>query len=49
MAFLGFLYAGEAQVIVIEQVTFDIIKALLSFEFESFTLLLSEIEHLLQI
>lgn len=38
MAFLGFLYAGEAQVIVIEQVTFDIIKALLSFEFEIFTL-----------
>ena len=30
MAFLGFLYAGEAQVIVIEQVTFDIIEALLS-------------------
>ena len=30
MAFLGFLCAGEAQVIVIEQVTFDIIKALLS-------------------
>ena len=38
MAFLGFLYAGEAQIIVIEQVTFDIIKALLSFEFEIFTL-----------
>jgi len=38
MAFLGFLYASEAQVIVIEQVTFDIIKALLSFEFEIFTL-----------
>lgn len=38
MAFLGFLCAGEAQVIVIEQVTFDIIKALLSFEFEIFTL-----------
>jgi len=38
MAFLGFLNTGEAQVIVIEQVTFDIIKALLSFEFEIFTL-----------
>ena len=38
MPFLGFLCAGEAQVIVIEQVTFDIIKALLSFEFEIFTL-----------
>ena len=38
MAFLGFLYAGEAQVIVIEQVTFDIIKALLSCEFVIFTL-----------
>jgi hypothetical protein len=33
MAFLGFLYAGEVQIIVIVQVPFDIIKALHSFEF----------------
>ncbi len=37
MAFLGFLSPSEAQVKVIEQVTFDIIKALLASESVIFT------------
>jgi hypothetical protein len=38
IAFLGFLCTGEAQVIVIEHVMFDIIKPLLSCEFVFLTL-----------